>query len=70
MSQPFPAQLNPSGWVVLGAAAVITAVVVGIDIYDSVKTSSGNNPNPYVRPGQKSKSTRGKIKRRRAIIGN
>ena len=70
MGQPFPARLNPSGWVVLGAAAVRNAAVVGIDIYDSVKKLFGNNPDPYACPGQKSKSARGKIKRRRTIIGN
>ncbi len=57
---------NPVGWFVLGTAVVTTAVVVGIEIYDSVKTSSGNNPDPYARPGQKKQGLERKNKARQS----
>ena len=57
---------NPVGWVILGVAVVATAVVVGIDIYDSVKTSSGNNPDPYARSGQKKQGRERKNKARKS----
>ena len=55
---------NPIGWVVLGAVAV-TAVVVGVNIYESVKTASSSESDPYARPGQKKQGRERKNKARR-----
>ena len=57
---------NPVGWIVLGAVAVTTVVVVGINIYDSVKASSNGNSDPYARPGQKKQGRERKNKARKS----
>lgn len=56
---------NPVGWVVLGTVTVVAVVAVGIEVYDSVKTSSSSEADPYARPGQKKQGRERKNKARK-----
>lgn len=56
---------NPVGWVILGTVVVIT-VVVGINVYNSEKTSSSNEADPYARPRQKKQGRERKNKARKS----
>ena len=44
---------NPIGWAIVGVAVVVTVVVIGSEVYDSIKTGSSSEVDPYARPGQK-----------------
>lgn len=53
---------NPIGWTILGVMAGATVVMVGVMVYDAVKSYSMNVPDPYARPGQKNRVESLKIK--------
>ena len=54
---------NPIGWIVLGTVAITATIIVGVAIYNSVKSSS--DPDPYARPGQKKQGRERKSKARK-----
>ena len=57
---------NPVGWVILGTLAVTTVVIVGFEIYDSIKSASkSSEADPYARPGQKKQGRERKTKARK-----
>ena len=57
---------NPVGWVILGTLAVTTVVIVGFEIYDSIKSASkSSEADPYARPGQKKQGRERKNKARK-----
>ena len=56
---------NPVGWVILGTVVVTTAVVVGVKVYKSAKSTSSNKADPYARPGQKKQGRERKNKARK-----
>lgn len=53
---------NPIGWTVLGVMTVAIVIMTGVMVYDAVRSYSINNPDPYARPGQKSRAESLKIK--------
>ena len=59
---------NPVGWVIVGTVAIATVTMVGVIIYTS--TVRKNEPDPYVRPGRKSKGVSAKTKPGKIKIGN
>ena len=58
---------NLVGLVILGVLAVTALIIVGVSIYDHVKSASDNSePDPYARPGQKKQGRERKNKARKS----